>query len=142
MAEVTQLTEKQLKEAKKALNKITKTAWIENKDFEGSSKMELMNEYSVNDFLKADYRLSNQVKLNSKGTKYLLCIDTVNNRKSALYMFKAFAASVEENQLLTKDQIAVFHVQSPNEEGEMVDSFVIGTPGFRGGISFFEEEED
>jgi hypothetical protein len=107
--------------------------WIENTPNEGAT-LKTLDELTVADFIADDYQLSNQVKLNSNGTKYLLCIDKQTNKKAALYMFKAMAESVKENQLLTKEQIAIFLVEN-TEDGKK--GFVIGQPGFKGGISFF-----
>lgn len=106
--------------------------WMENEPFEGG-KLTTKEEYSVDDFKAEGYQLANQVKLNSNGTPYLLAIDTVEDKKAALYMFKAFAANVKENQILSKSDISIYLVE--DEDGN--EGFVIGAPDFKGGISFF-----
>lgn len=107
--------------------------WIANTPNEGAT-IKTLEELTVDDMIADDYQLSNQVKLNSNGTKYLLCIDKQKNTKAAIYMFKAFAESVKENQLLAKKDIAIFLVENTEDNSK---SLVIGAPGFSGGISFF-----
>lgn len=101
------------------------------------STLEVLNEFTVKDFKAEGYKLSNQVKHNSNGTPYLLCIDEQENKKAALYMFKAFATNVRENQLLKADEIAIYHVTSTNNEGVEEKGLIIGAPDFKGGVSFF-----
>lgn len=111
--------------------------WISVEDAPESS-IDILGEFTVKELIADGYKLSNQVKLNSKGTPYLLCIDETEKKKSALYMFKAFASNVRENQLMKAHEIAVYHVSSINKEtGKEEEGLIIGAPDYKGGISFF-----
>lgn len=110
--------------------------WISVEESPESS-IEILHEFTVKDIKAEGYRLSNQVKLNSNGTPYLLCIDETMGKKAALYMFKAFASNVKENQLLRADEVAIYHVTSTNDEGVEEKGLIIGAPDFKGGVSFF-----
>ena len=111
-------------------------SWIAVEETPESS-IEILHEFSVKEIKAEGYKLSNQVKLNSNGTPYLLCIDEQEGKKAALYMFKAFASNVKENQLLKADEVAIYQVESEDEDGNTVKGLIIGAPDFKGGVSFF-----